>query len=385
MLVIDRPAIVTPVNTLAEHSVLIEDGKISRVGKADEMTVPSAVDRIDARGMILIPGLIDLQIDGAFGYDFTQRPEKIWDAAGQLVAYGVTSFLPTIVSTTFKRVSEAQDSLEQGPPAGFLGATPLGLHVEGPFLNPEKKGAHNPKYLQKPDVREVEEWSLQNGVRMVTLAPELDGALDVIEKLVEQGVIIAAGHSTAGFEETRAAIAAGVRYATHIFNGMPPMHHREPGVAGALLADERVTVGLIADGIHVHPALIKTIWQFLRDDRLNLVTDAISALGKDPGTYKMGEMTVTVTGETCRLADGTLAGSILSLDKALRNLLSFTGCSLADAVRTVTSTPAAVLRIADQKGQIAPGFDADLVLLNRNHRVVATLVRGEIAFQKGLG
>jgi N-acetylglucosamine-6-phosphate deacetylase len=163
---------------------------------------------------------------------------------------------------------------------------------------------------------------------------------------------------------------------------MPVLHHREPALTGAVLADERVTVGLIADGIHVHPALIKLLWQLLWDGRLNLVTDSMAALGKDPGTYRLGDLTVTVTGETCRLSDGTLAGSILSLDKAIRNLISYTGCSLAQAVRTVTATPATVLGIANRKGQIAPGFDADLVLLSPGFDVEATFVDGSVVYSK---
>jgi N-acetylglucosamine-6-phosphate deacetylase len=222
----------------------------------------------------------------------------------------------------------------------------------------------------------------ETGIRQVTLAPELTGALDVIKVLVKNGVVVSAGHSLAGFEEAKSGIEAGIRYATHVFNGMPVLHHREPALTGAVLADERVTVGLIADGIHVHPALVKLLWQLLWDGRLNLVTDSMAALGKEPGTYRLGDLTVTVTGETCRLSDGTLAGSILSLDKAIRNLISYTGCSLSQAVRTVTATPAALLGIANRKGQIAPGFDADLVLLTSGYDVEATVVDGRVVYSR---
>jgi len=194
-------------------------------------------------------------------------------------------------------------------------------------------------------------------------------------------VVVAAGHSLAGFDEAKSGIDAGIRYATHIFNGMPAMHHREPALTGAVLADERVVIGLINDGIHVHPALVKLLWQLLWDGRLNLVSDAIAALGKEPGTYRLGERTVTVTGETCRLSDGTLAGSILSLDKAVRNLISFTGCSLSQALRTITATPAMVLGIENTKGQIAPGFDADLVLLSTDLFVEMVIVDGSPVYR----
>jgi N-acetylglucosamine-6-phosphate deacetylase len=381
MLVITNATIITPAYTIAEGNVILEGGRIAKVGPSATVPVPIGVETLDARGLLLTPGFIDLQISGAFGYDFTQNPERIWDAAKGLIRYGITSFLPTIVSTPLKRVGQAQSVLQMEPADQALGARPLGLHVEGPFINPAKKGAHNSKYLRLPLTKDVADWSPETGIRLVTLAPELTGATAVIKILVDKGVVVSAGHSMADYEEARSGLDAGIRYATHVFNGMPTLHHREPGLTGAVLADEWVTIGLLADGIHVHPSLVKIIWQFLWDGRLNLVTDAMAALGKEPGTYRLGDLTVTVTGETCRLSDGTLAGSILSLDKALRNLIAFTGCSLAQAIRTISSTPATVLGIADRKGQIAPGFDADLVLLTADHRVAATIIEGEIQYR----
>lgn len=381
MLVINKATIITPATTIPEGTVVIENGRIQSVGRSNEVAIPLGVKTIDAHGLFLTPGFIDLQMNGAFGYDFTKDPSQIWNAASKLVRYGVTTFLPTLVSTSLKNIREAQSVLVQKPRPATRGATPLGLHVEGPFLNPAKKGAHNPKYLRLPTMRDISEWMPETGIRQVTLAPELTGALDVIRALATNGVVVSAGHSLAGFEEAKSGIEAGIRYATHVFNGMPALHHREPALTGAVLADERVTVGLIADGIHVHPALVKLLWQLLWDGRLNLVTDSMAALGKEPGTYRLGDLTVTVTGETCRLSDGTLAGSILSLDKAIRNLILYTGCGLSQAVRTVTATPAALLGIADRKGQIAPGFDADLVLLTADYEVEATVVDGSLVYR----
>lgn len=382
MLVIKNATIITPAGTIPGGNVVIEGGRIKAVGPAAETPVPFGMKSLEASGLIVAPGFLELQLNGAFGSDFTRTPERIWDVGGKLARYGVTSFLPTILSTSPKHIRNAQNALEDRPAGDFTGAFPLGLHIEGPYLNPGKKGAHNPKYLRPPTVGEVADWSPENGIRMVTIAPELGGALATIEALTQRGVIVAAGHSLAGYEETRSGIEAGIRYATHIFNAMPAIHHREPGLVGALLSDERVVVGLIADGIHVHSALVKILWQLLRDGRLNLVTDAMAALGKEPGTYRLGDLTVTVTGDTARLADGTLAGSVLSLDKALRNLLDYTGCGLAEAIRTVTSTPATVIGLGDRKGQIAPGFDADLVLLTSDFQVEATLIDGSIAYRR---
>ncbi|NJN54054.1 MAG: amidohydrolase family protein, partial [Anaerolineae bacterium] len=192
------------------------------------------------------------------------------------------------------------------------------------------------------------------------------------------GIIVSAGHSMASFAEAKAGFDAGIRYGTHLFNAMPPLHHREPGLVGALLEDDRVTIGIIPDGIHVHPALVKLAQQ-TASSRLNVVTDAMAALGMPPGDYDLGDFQVTVDATTCRLPDGTLAGSILGMDTAVRNLLNYTGCSLAEAVATVTSTPADLLRLA-HKGRIMPGADADLVLLTPDCHVAMTLVAGNVVY-----
>jgi N-acetylglucosamine-6-phosphate deacetylase len=230
-------------------------------------------------------------------------------------------------------------------------------------------------------VEDVASWSPETGVRLVTLAPELLSALDVIATLTERGVVVGAGHSMATFDQARNGIMTGIRYATHLFNAMPELHHRQPGLIGAMLADERVTIGMIADGLHIHPALIKLIWHMTGDGRLNLVTDAMAALGVPAGVYHLGDLEVTVSGKKATLSNGTIAGSITAMDGALRNLLNYTGCSQAEAVRTITTTPATVLGMANRKGQIAPGYDADVVLLTPDFRVAATLIDGQIAYQ----
>jgi N-acetylglucosamine-6-phosphate deacetylase len=252
--------------------------------------------------------------------------------------------------------------------------------LEGPFLNAAKKGAHNANHVQLPPDPEALDWSPETAVSLVTLAPEMPGALNLARALAGRGIIVSAGHSMATYEETVSGIEAGIRYATHLFNAMPTLHHRQPGLLGAALADERVTIGLITDGVHVHPALIKVIWQAV-GGRLNIVTDAMAALGTSPGQYQIGDQTVQVTAEEARLLDGTLAGCIVSLDAALRNLMAFTGCSLAEALPTVTNIPAHLLGLADQKGRIAPGCAADLVLLTADYHVHTTLSNGQIVWQ----
>ena len=365
--------ILTPTEKMA-GVVVIENGRIQTIALSP---LPN-VETLDANGRFLVPGFIDLQINGAFGHDFTQNPKTLWDVAAGLPQFGVTSFLPTVITSPLETTDEAQRVMGVRP-SHFQGTEPLGLHIEGPFLNPGKKGAHNPAYICLPSLEWVAGWSPENHVRLVTLAPELPEAAAVIEALVSRGVVVSAGHSLATFAEAEAGFAAGIRYGTHLFNAQSPIHHREPGLPGALLTDERVTIGLIPDGIHVHPALVKLVWQ-AAGNRLSLVTDAMAALGMPPGEYELGDFTVTVDETTCRLPDGTLAGSILSLDTAVRNLIAFTGCTLAEALTTVTTIPARLLGLNGRKGQISPGYDADLVLLTPDFQVAATIVGGEIVY-----
>jgi N-acetylglucosamine-6-phosphate deacetylase len=349
MLCITNATIITPATIIPRGNVIVRDRRIEALGPIDQLPVPEAAEVLDGSGRVLTPGFIDLQFNGAFGHDLTYEPETLWEIAAGLARYGVTSFLPTIITSPFDTIRQALNILRQGPPAGIAGPVPLGLHVEGPFLNPAKRGAHNPAYLRPPSLAEIAGWSPGMGVRLVTLAPELPGALDVIGALAGRGVVVSAGHSMATFDEAKNGITAGIRYATHLFNAMRPLHHREPGLIGAVLADERVSIGLIPDGLHVHPALVKLIWHMAGADRLNLITDAMAALGMAPGTYQLGSFRVNVTGE-----------------------------------RTITSNPAVLLGLSGQKGQITPGYDADMVLLTPDFHVVATLVAGEVVYSREL-
>jgi N-acetylglucosamine-6-phosphate deacetylase len=228
----------------------------------------------------------------------------------------------------------------------------------------------------------VADWSPDEGVWLVTLAPELPGALEATAALVGRGVVVSAGHSNATFAEAQAGIEAGARYGTHLFNAMPGLHHRQPGLIGALLTDSRVTLGLIPDGIHVHPAVVTLVWHLLGSRRLNLVTDAMAALGMPPGAFPIGDQEVLVDETSARLADGTLAGSILSLDAALRNLMSFAGCSLEEALPTITSTPAELLGLSNQRGRLEPGLAADLVLLTHDLKVAMTIANGKVVYAR---
>lgn len=380
MLIITHASVVTPTGRIADGAVVVECDRITAVGPASEVSVPPGAELFDAAGQILAPGFIDLQVNGAFGADFTANPARIWAVAREYARYGVTAFLPTIITSPLENITAAQAVVCQAPP-GFRGAHPLGLHVEGPFLNPARKGAHNPDYLQLPSLAAAAKWSPATGVRMVTLAPELPGAAEVIAGLAGRGILVSAGHSMATYEEAIRGFDAGIRYGTHLFNAMPPLAHREPGLPGALLSDPRPAAGFIPDGIHTHPAIIDLVWKLLGPARFSMVTDCMAALGMGPGRHLLGDFEVIVDATSARLSDGTLAGSILSLDQGLRNLIRLTGCSLEDALATVTTTPARLLGLAQERGYIARGCLADLVLLSPDLRLQATIARGEVVYR----
>lgn len=379
-IVILGATLVTPEQTIENAAVRIEGDRIAWVGPMHDAPRAGGAERLDGRGLLAVPGFIDLQVNGAFGDDFTQDPATIWRVAGRLPRYGVTSFLPTIITSPLERIGQAQQVILGDRPADLRGAAPLGLHLEGPFLNPQKKGAHNPAYLRPADPDLAATWSPASGVRLVTLAPELPGCLETTRRLVAQGVVVSAGHSLATFAQAQAGFAAGIRYGTHLFNAMPPLAHREPGLVGALLATAGQTVGLIADGIHVHPGLIRIVWAAKGPTGLTLVSDAMAALGMPAGRYRLNDLEVFVAERDARLADGTLAGSILSADQALRNLIAYTGCSLAEALATVTTTPAALLGIGHERGRIRPGLIADLALMTPDLRVATTIAAGEVVW-----
>lgn len=289
--------------------------------------------------------MIDLQVNGAGGFDLTDEPERLWDVGVALLRFGADAFLPTLVSPSWSTVDRARAVLLGGAPAGYAGATPLGWHVEGPFLSPARAGAHSPDMLQAPDAGAVADWSPATGVRMVTLAPELPGALAVVEALVANGVIASAGHSAATFDQARAGFDAGIRGGTHLFNAMSPLDHRDPGLPGAALADDRVTVWLIPDGLHVHPALVAIVRRAVGPDRLAIVTDAIAALGMGPGQHRLAGRLVDCDETSARLPDGTLAGSVIDLEQGVRNLAAFTGCTMEEARLAVTAVPERLLGV----------------------------------------
>lgn len=363
-----------PLGEVRPASILLVDGRIAAIGEAADAAIAGDRPLLDAGGLIAAPGLVELQINGALGVDLTHEPERLWEVAAALPRHGVTSFLPTLVSPTFDTVQRARAVLAAGPPADDRGAAPLGLHVEGPFLSPGRRGAHRRTALRPPDIDATAEWSREGGVRLVTLAPELPGALELARALVARGVVVSAGHSSATLEQARAGFDAGIRCATHLFDAMPHLDHRAPGLVGAALADRRVTFSIIADGVHVDPVVVDLAWRIGGRERLALVTDATAGLGMPPGRYRLAAATVSVDEGAVRLGK-RLAGSVLSLDRAVRNLAAFTGCSLDDALSAASEVPARLLGEPD-RGRLVVGSRADLVLVTAAGEVVATIVGG---------
>lgn len=381
MLLIEHADLYLPDGVLAQEALLVAGDRIVAIGPAARHLAPADAERIDGTGLAVAPGLIDMQLNGGFGHDFTAAPESIWAVAERLPASGVTAFLPTIITSPLTQVRRGQTALAGGPPAGWRGAQPLGLHCEGPFLNPARKGAHNPAHLRLPTAEAVADWAPESGVRLVTLAPELPGALDVVRLLAARGVVVSAGHSMATWEEAEAGFAAGITYATHLFNAMPPLEHRQPNLPGAVLGHPQITAGLIPDGIHVHPALVRMIWYAKGAGKVNVVTDAMGALGMPPGRYVIADQEVIVTAQDSRLPSGTLAGATITMDEALRRLMAFTGATLAEALPAFTSVPADLLRMGSERGRLLAGARADLVLLTKGGEVQFTIIGGEVLYR----
>ncbi|MEM8904044.1 MAG: N-acetylglucosamine-6-phosphate deacetylase [Actinomycetota bacterium] len=374
-LVIRGGSVVTPSGRV-EGDVVVVNGRIASVG----VPAPSSTGTIvDADGLVVAPGFVELQVNGGWGTDVTSDPPSMWPLAEQLLTRGVSSFLPTVVTSSPDAVIGAQRALRDRP-GSLIGARALGLHLEGPMINPVRRGAHPASHIAPADLDLAAEWSAASGIAMVTLAPELPGALDVIRALVDRGVVVSGGHSDATVEEAEAAIDAGMSHLTHLFNAMAPITHRAPGIAGVGLARADVTVGLVVDGLHLHPTTVAAVRNAKGAQGLVLVSDASSAMGRPPGTHRLGDTTITVDETGIRTADGVLAGSAIGIDDGVRNLVAFTGCAVDDAITSASTTPATVIG-ATSTGRIEPGLVADLVLLD-DLAPVCTIVDGAVAWTR---
>lgn len=335
---------------------------------------------IDASGQFLAPGLIDLQINGAFGYDVTRDPRNVVGLAEKLPQFGVTSFLATVVSSPpadyLKTIPFLEKQIGKTP-----GAELLGIHLEGPCFNLAQSKAHDPKAVHRcaefPSPENC--YGSLRGVKMVTLAPEIAGGKAWIEKLVTQGIIVSVGHTVATAEQMEEAMGEGVSMATHLFNGMGPFLHRAPGVVGAVLAKKGFCYSIIVDGVHVDPRAVKIAWN-AQPDGLILVSDDVAVAGMPSGDSTLGSLDITTVKGIARVRDtGMLAGGSLGLGGNVGRFCQYTGASLADAVRAASEKPAKLLRIYPKKGSLVPGADADITVFDHDFRVVDCYTKGKKA------
>lgn len=375
MVTIDASRVFQPELLGTKARISLKNNQVLALGNQ-----PKGLCHLDASRYDLVPGFIDLQINGAFGFDFTTEPDSLWMTGSRLPELGITTCLPTIVTSPVEVVERAIEVWRVGKPDDYRGTALEGLHLEGPFINPLKKGAHRVAFMRQPDLSLIESWTTENGVRMVTLAPELPESIKLIEALKQRGIIVSAGHSMADVDQAWAGFAAGISHATHLFNAMTPVSHHAPGLAIAVLDDPGISFGLIIDGLHVAPEIVRLVWKSAGHERLISLTDAMAGLGMPDGVYDLADMQVTVAEQSARLADGTLAGSVLTPAQALKNLQVFTGCSLEEALHGWTVNPARILGLS-HKGTLKPGAQADIVLLSEEGEVTATFIASELVYQ----
>lgn len=357
--------VVTPTGVIRQGCVEIADGRITAVAE-----YPSVRD-----GHWIVPGFVDMHTHGGGGHTFTTGdPEAARQAAAFHLGHGTTTLLASLVSSPFELMRDATAAYRPLVESGVL----AGVHFEGPYLSADRCGAQNPEFLRDPSTAELTELIELGGgaVRMVTLAPERDGATKAIELLVAQGVVAAVGHTDATWEQTRAAVAAGATVGTHLFNGMRPVHHREPGPVVALLEAPNVVCELVADGVHLHDGMLGFATSVAGAERAALITDAMAAAGMPDGEYELGGQAVTVAGGEARLAhNGAIAGSTLTMDAALRHAVG-AGVALPDACRMVATTPARAIGLGDRVGALVAGLRADLVVLDDDLNVVRVMRGG---------
>jgi N-acetylglucosamine-6-phosphate deacetylase len=376
--------ILTPQQTLENSVLVIEGGRIAAIEPEGQVSPNPDEGRVlEAGGLWVMPGMIDVHVHGAVGCDtMDATPEALQKMGEFFLRQGVTSYLPTTITSTPEATWRAIDHAVRYSQDGGLGARPLGLHLEGPYLGYKNRGAQPPDWLRSPDPAEYRRWFETGFIRLVTLAPEITGALELIRDGVKEGVRFSAGHTEANFAQMRLAADAGLTQATHTFNGMTGLHHREPGTVGAILTDDRIFAEVIADGIHLHPAVLGLVFRAKGPERTLLVTDAMRAAGMEDGDYDLGGQTVTVVDGIARTAAGGLAGSTLTMRQALQNAFRFgqdtAGLTLNDALTMATAAPAEALGLGGRKGSLQPGADADLLLMDADFNIVHVLIGGSL-------
>ena len=384
---ITAAALFTPSERVELPLLIMEEGKIVEVASRVSREVFGGGRLMDFGDAVLAPAFIDMHIHGSAGYDVMDARADALPAVEELLArHGVASYCPTTVTApvdvilaALDRLASAIENAGKSGSAKDLRARPLGIHLEGPFISHARRGVHPPEHLLRPSLEIFRRfWQAARGhIKVITIAPELEGAAEVIAEAARLKVCVSLGHSDASLESTRTAVGAGARHATHTFNAMRPLNHRDPGILAEVLTDPQLTADIIADGVHLDPSIVKL---FLHAKGLNgsvLITDATAATGMPDGKYHLGSFEVEVKNGVC-LADGKLAGSVLTMDRAVQNIMKFAEWDLQRALRPATLNPARVLGISKQRGALVPGAEADIVVLNPKGEVRKTIIRGNV-------
>jgi N-acetylglucosamine-6-phosphate deacetylase len=383
--VIHAGRLLTPQEVISDGVIVVDGGKIAAAGHRDSVRVPAGAHEVLARDMTVIPGFVDIHIHGAGGHDVMSSTEEALGAVARTVArHGTTSIVATTVTAPPDETRKCVEGISRyiaGPanahPPESLAAEIVGIHLEGPFISLTRRGVHPAGAIAKPSAKLLDRYLEAAGgmIKILTLAPEIPGALELVERAYARGVVVALGHTDATYEQAHTAIFRGARHAVHVFNAMRPFSHRETGVLGAVLTDSNVTAEVIADGVHVDDAALRLLLAAKGPDLVILVSDGTAATGMKDGTYRLGTFDVTVSGGVCRNREGKLAGSTLTLDRAVQHMVRL-GVPLIEAVRMATLNPARRVGLAERKGVIAPGADADLVFLTPELKVARVCSRG---------
>lgn len=381
-LLISNVRIINPDDQPFKGDVYIEDGKIIQIGQCLSR---KAVQRIDGQNhdWLLLPGYIDMHIHGSAGHDtMDASPLALHEIAQSLVQEGVTGFLATTMTQTIAKIESALVNVaqfEQQEGEAIL----LGIHVEGPFVSKIRAGAQPEEYMISPTIEQFANWQKMScyRIKQITVAPEIEGGFTFLEALKNFNVIPSIGHSDATIEEVHQAVSLGISQATHLYNQMRPFHHRDPGVVGGVLLEDNIKVELIVDCVHSHPQAVKLAYRTKGAKGIILITDAMRAKGLQYGEYDLGGQTVYVSEKGAHLANGALAGSVLTMEQAVKNMKAITNCSLQEIV-AMSSTNAAEQLQLPMKGRIEEGFDADFVLLDQQLNVQKTICRGKVVFEK---